>query len=471
MIKKFLKYMVGNILALIIGFLSTIIITRMVSPTEMGKYSLFTTICNIISTFILLGFDQSYVRFFNEEKKANISNLLRKSLLVPLSFGIIICILVLINYKWISTYIVGEISIWFIILFCIYILTYIIFRIGLLHIRMKQKATMYSVLSVLQKLFFLIFAIIFFKFYGSKYIILVSAIVFAEVIVSFLAILFERKDWFNFKRSKLNTPFIEMLKYSFPFVFSSTITLLFQSTDKLMLKYFTDYENIGIYAGAMNIVAVLNAFQAAFTTFWIPVAYEHYKNKPDDKDFFIRINKYVAFLMLIMAISILLFKDFIVLFLGEKYREAIFVFPFLVFMPIMYTISETTVLGINFNKKSWYHVVISIISLVTNFIGNYILIPIFNSKGAAISTGLSYIVFFICRTYFSKKNYNVKYEIKNFFVATVLVYLFAIYCSFNTFNIIMILFAFIVIIVNCLLYRDSLKNIIILAKKQNKSIK
>lgn len=44
-------------------------------------------------------------------------------------------------------------------------------------------------------------------------------------------------------------------------------------------------------------------------------------------------------------------------------------------MPLMYTLSETTVIGINFQKKPKWHSIIAVVSWVTNIIGNFYLVP------------------------------------------------------------------------------------------------
>ena len=87
---------------------------------------------------------------------------------------------------------------------------------------------------------------------------------------------------------------------------------------------------------------------------------------------------------------------------------------------------------IDFKKKTGYHVYISVISMVVNAIGNYFLIKAFGAIGAAISTGLSYSVFFALRTYFSNKVFPVKYALKRYVVSAILVYGLAIYASFGS---------------------------------------
>lgn len=235
---------------------------------------------------------------------------------------------------------------------------------------------------------------------------------------------------------------------------------------KLMLNAMTDYNQVGLYSGAQNIVNLLTQVQTVFTTFWMPVAFEHYAKKADDKEFFVKINKIVSYGMLLIAILLLCTKDIVVLFLGKKYRDAVYVFPFLAFMPIMYTVSESTVMGINFMKKSSYHVWISLISAVTNVIGNYFLIKSFGAKGAAISTGLSYIVFFIARTVLANKVYKINFALGRFFVSIVVVYFLAIMASFMNVTPLFLSVAIITTIVVSFLYRDILKESMSYVRKE-----
>ena len=204
------------------------------------------------------------------------------------------------------------------------------------------------------------------------------AITIAEIFVLIFARFIDRGNW-KCKIKGINTSYKKLLKYGFPFAFSSTITLIFHSTDKIMLKAFSDYHNIGIYSGAQSIVNMLAQAQAVFVAFWIPTAYEHYSNHKEDKTFYVTMNKIVSYVMLMSLIGLVCFKDIIVLLLGESYRDATYVFPFLAFMPVMSTISETTVMGINFKQKTSYHIYISIISMITNIIGNYFFITSFGA--------------------------------------------------------------------------------------------
>ena len=158
--------------------------------------------------------------------------------------------------------------------------------------------------------------------------------------------------------------------------------------------------------------------------------------------------------MFAMGISMILVKDVFALILGSKYREAAYIMPYLIFSPVMYTISETTVGGINYLKKSKYHVLIASVACIINLSGNTILVPLIGGKGAAISTGFSYIVFFLMRTIIAEKFYKVGFGIKKVMIITVLTSMYALYNTFVRFNFIAIAGALICYIVLFILYKE-----------------
>ena len=67
-----MSFSIGNWIVLVIGLISAPLITRIIEPTEYGKYSMFTMYANIFMLIITCGLDQSYVRFFYEEDEQKI---------------------------------------------------------------------------------------------------------------------------------------------------------------------------------------------------------------------------------------------------------------------------------------------------------------------------------------------------------------------------------------------------------------
>lgn len=206
----------------------------------------------------------------------------------------------------------------------------------------------------------------------------------------------------------------------------------------------------------MTLVHVFSIVQTTFNTLWAPMAVEHYTNDKEDKSFFQKGNKVITIIMFFIGFSLILVKDVFAILLGEEYREAAMILPFLIFNPIMYTISETTVSGLVFMKKSKMQVLVAAGACLTNAIGNYILVPILGCKGAAISTGISYIVFFALRTFLSNKYFHVDFGMKKFSALTIFAILYALYNTFVEFNYLCVVFYILAILFMYVLYKKTI---------------
>ena len=307
------------------------------------------------------------------------------------------------------------------------------YRYGTLVIRMQHKGNRFSILEILNKLFNLILILIFALFVGNTYKIIIYSTVVTLILLTIISVLFERDFWSirNFKVNDLKHSKIEIIKYSYPFVLTILITWLFQSFDQIAIRHWSTFEELGLYAAAFKIVALLSVLQVTFSTFWTPVCYEHFEKTPNNKSLYRNTTKIITFIMFLVAIITIAGKDIIVYLLGSDFKEAAKIMPFLVFMPIMYTISETTVIGINFYKKTKWHIFISLVACIVNIIGNWLLVPNYGALGASISTAFSYIVFFSLRTLISLKYYKVYYDLRRIYFMILILTVYSIYSIIN----------------------------------------
>jgi len=407
LLKKLLAFSFGTWIAFLFGFISTPITTRLFMPEEMGKASMFDLAMNIIAIFVIFGTDQAYVRFYYQEESNNRKHLLKKVLFLPGLIFIVFSIIILCFPDYISLKLFNEQIQNVSILLIAGILLTVLHRFAILVIRMQQKGVIFSYLQILMKVISIATIVGLYLIMGNGAKILIFAEITALLIVCLFALYFSKEEWrFTIKNADTKNSFSDIFKFSSPLLFTTMIMWLFQSFDRLAIKHYCNYEELGVYVAAFRIIAVLNIFQTSFTTFWAPVAYEHYEKDPDNKTIFERIHAYVALGMIILGIVSIMCKDIITLLVGKSYREASSVMPFLIFIPVMYTISETTVIGINFFKKVNWTLLISIIVCVTNVIGNYLLVPHFQGKGAAVSTGISYVLFFMLRTSIARRYFK-----------------------------------------------------------------
>ena len=466
-LKHFFVIGIGTFINMLLGVITVPIITRIVSPEINGQYSLFDTYANIAVMILCLGLDQALVRYYYKSNKPEYkTTLLYKCITPPLIVSFIAAmVFVLFEKNKIINY---DFSTSITLLLCIYTIVQLIYRFSLLVVRLESHSKLYSFLSIVVKVAYIAtFFLLLFKSNLNYLNMLTISITTAALLSLLLSIIYEKNIWnpFAICNKQFNIPTKELLKYSIPFIFSMGIATLFDAVDKLSLSYFSTYEQIGIYTGALYITNVFGIIQTTFNTIWSPLSIEHYEKDSEDKKFFEDANQYITVIMFFFGLTLILFKDIFIYFLGSSYREAAFILPFLLFRPIMYTISETTVCGLFFEKKSWHTVFIAAVACVFNIVFNTILIPLVGSKGAAISTGLSYCLFYVLRTYFSNKYYYINVQPLKITIITILSILFALYSSFNKINLVSVAIYTICIIALVILYKDSIKRGIKLIKK------
>lgn len=422
----------GTCLNILISLITTPIITRLVAPSDYGQWSLFTTYSNVAMAIVMLGLDQAFVRFYYKDERIEYKRYLS---FTAIKIPITICfVLFVLSFGFISDLELFENN-----NYVVYLLLYlnvviaVINRIAQLILRMEQRGREYSVLIVLNKIIYLIIAFsLIFLTNLDKFIVLTLGTVVAQLFVTFCAIRMGRTEWKMFEPCPAECPVHskDLILYGLPFIYAMLASDIFNAADKWTIKAVKTYSDVGIYAAAANIVAICSVVQTTFALLWSPLAIEHYEKNSEDKSFYIKANGCITVAMFSLGALVICFKDAIVLLLGGKYSLAATVVPFLLFNPIMNTVSETTVYGINFKNKTWYHMIITSVSAITNVLLNSWLVPIFSSEGAALATAISYTLFFSMRTLLSRHCYPIRFPLKKFAIITAL---FMLYAMINTF--------------------------------------
>jgi len=430
-IKSFFQFSMGQWIAAFISFITTPIITWLIIPAEFGKASMFTLAFNLLLNIALLGVDQSFVRMFYERPEDDRRNLFWESLLPSLTVGFVIFIVIGFFWKKLSFILFGDYTHFLpVFLLGITILVGVVERFATLTVRMKKRGIAFSALRIVNGITNAAFTILYALFVSRTFYAVIVGLFFSHIASALLAIYFERDLWFG--KLKIDFGSIKVIiKYGLPFVPAFLIIWLFQSIDRLALRNYCDFTEIGLYSAAFKVVAVMNLIQAGFTTFWTPVSFESYEKEPESTGIFDKTSLFIAAAMFVFGMLIIVFKDAIFLLLESSYRQAAGISSFLILMPIMYTVSEVTVVGINFKKKTYWHILIAAVSAGFNIFGNILLVPLYGASGAALSTGLSYIIFFCMRTFISKSLYKVDYHLKKFFSAT---FVFVVVAFINTFT-------------------------------------
>lgn len=448
---------VGTFLYLLVGVIGTPIITRLVDPADYGRMSMITVYSGIGVLVCGLGLDQTLARFFYQDDSINYKKkLLQFCCTVPLAFMILLSI-ALLAFRYVSGFFGFEtLSLTELVLIIINTVAQLLHRYGMLILRLRYSTKMHSVANIIQKASYILMTVaLVYATETNHFLILAVSTIAGTFFAFFIEVIHERDVWKPAPVSyKLSVSKSELLRYSIPLMFSGGISMIFNSLDRLFINHYCTLADVGVYASAINLMAVFSVIKTSFNALWMPSAVKHYENNPEDKKFYQQGNAFISVLMIIFGAAVVLFKDLFVLLLGSEYHEASKIIPFLMFEPIMYTVSETTATGIVVQKKSAYQLAVSGISCLLNLAGNWLLTPILGPQGAAISTGISYIVFFAIRTYFANKVFHVDYKLSRFAVSTVALLLFSVYGSTHSFSLVQVAMFIGVTAVTLLSYRE-----------------
>lgn len=392
---------IGPIVGMGISMLTVPVTTRLLSPEEFGKSSLFTLFQTLFLIIGVLGIDQAYVRYYNS-KEIDRTTLFQNALFYPLIFCVALISVCIVFMRPVSVFLFGSVESGLMTAFCIFIPVLLLNRFFLLQIRMDLRGKTYSLINIASQVINFGILLVFLFFYQKTFRSIVYATIIGMCVNTFISFAFCDKGFLRKRFAYSKTIQKNLVKFGLPLIPATLLSWLLNSFDKVGLRAWSDFEQLGLYAAAFKIVALLNVFQNVFSTAWIPIAYKwHEEDVPNKR--FENVGTIVLAFMVMLFSLVVVFRDVLMLFLGEQYRNTAKVFVFLLFVPVMYTVSETTSLGIGFAKKTMYSLYVAAIAVFLNIIGNYLLIPKYGAEGAAISTCVSYIVFFWGRTLFSRK--------------------------------------------------------------------
>ena len=262
-------------------------------------------------------------------------------------------------------------------------------------VRAEHKGMLYSVVNVskaVTNLIFPLFFVLVFRTISYK-VLVVSSIL--SVIVGFVVGF--RVGYEYWIKPIVDAKQIKMLfTYSFPLVFEFVAGHIMMFTDRFMLRFLSNFSELGKYSASYKLVSISSTMTAGFVYFWRP--YILNLSHEDVKKTKVVVKK---MLNVVTAVTIpftpvmLLFKDLIALLLGAQYREAKYIFPLLLSLAV-YDLSRAVLIrAVEFPKKTKWAAVVNIIGALANVFGNWLFIPIFGAKGAALSTGFSLLIVLI----------------------------------------------------------------------------
>lgn len=396
-IRKFTGFAIGPIGGAFLGFITLPLTAWFFKAEDIGRVALFQVIIGFTTMLFSLGLDQAYVREYHE--KENKSDLWKQTCFPGLYLLIFICF-ILIFQPYLLSDILFHTESWLIsVLVVIAILANYLIRFFSLILRMQEKGFLFSMSQIWPKFFNIAFLLSFVVFYNhNEFIYLLCAQVFSSMVACLIFAWNTREEWSKIDDLKLD--FIQLkslLKFGMPLIIGGLAFWSLNSIDRLFIKTFSNFTELGIYSLATSFATIAIIVQSIFSTVWAPLVYKWLKNN-ENLDRIHNITWYLTIVIAFVFSAVGLFSGLISFILPKQYHAVQYIVLCALVAPLLYTLSETTVVGIGISRKSHLSLYASLGAFIASIVLNYIFVPKLGALGASISSALSFLIFFVLRT-------------------------------------------------------------------------
>jgi O-antigen/teichoic acid export membrane protein len=236
----------------------------------------------------------------------------------------------------------------------------------------------------------------------------------------------------------------EMLWYALPLMVLGFAGIVNETIDRVMLKHLLPMpekealEQIGIYGANYKIAMLMMLFIQAYRFAAEPFFFGHEKEK-DAKEVYAKLMNYFIAFCLFIFLVITLFKEVVVVFVGQDFRSGSEVITILLAANLCFGIVYNLSIWYKLSNKTSFGAIISIFGAVLTIMLNYVFIPIYGYMGSAWATLICYFIMMLLSYYFGQKYYPIDYPLKKVFLYILLTVLFYVLnlWMINDFNLIL----------------------------------
>lgn len=386
-VKVSTAYTICSILQRCVSFITLPLFTRLLTTTEYGQYTVYSTWSAMIGLFLTLNlaygsFSTAMIKFEDrrEEYIASIQG-------ICLALTVLFCALYIPFAQFWNKWL--ELPTAFVLLMVMEILcnTAISLWSGKKRFEYKYKSVIFVTL------FTTVVA-------PAAALILVmnsDAKGYARILGYSLTYIAVGGSFFVFnilKAKKIYTKefWIYALKFNIPLLAYYFSQLIFNQSDKLMISHYCGQDKSAMYGVAYNFAVILTFVLNAINSSYVPWFYEKLKKNQQKEN--ITVSCFIAILLGVLLLGIIWFApEIIMIMAGNEYKEAIGVVPPVAISLLLLFYSQLFINVEFYFEEKHLLVIASIGAALVNIALNAWLIPVLGFVAAGYTTLFSYIIF------------------------------------------------------------------------------
>lgn len=391
----------GVILSKLLSYLYRIIIAR-IGTSEYGLLSLGIAVISMVIYIPLLGMDEGIIRYVSYyigiKNEQRIKGIITSALKISGILSFVFLFFFLIISKFIANNILNNPSLEIIIKILSFSIPFYVISALYHGIIKAYKKIEYSILikNIFENLIkVLITYILIILGYG----IIGAAIGYTLSIVFslLLAFVFVETKLIHIVNSKISsiTDTKRLLYFSLPLMFHIIIEQIMGWTDTIMIGFFRNISEVGIYNAALPIAHIMTIGSTGMMALFIPIMTDLYA-KREKQEFAIIYSNATRWIYYICSYIFIIFiiygKEILKILFGNDYITGYSSFIILAGGYFVYAIFGASGGILKVIERTKFIMYNTLISTILNVILNYFLIPKYGMVGGAIASTISIII-------------------------------------------------------------------------------
>ena len=388
-------YLLGSMAMGVLGFVNTMLLTRMLSQQVYAMYGLLTTFVTAVDLFVAFGYDQAYMRFYYSHNRTPFG-FLWECMKVPAIIFAGIAIALLEPGQHLVRYVFEDKLALMVVLGIIgQVLFSSISRFSQLTARMGEFAGNYVISNFIGRSGF-IFLLVLFSFLVEDLsfgMVVLSSMSMSIVSVGVTGLVFRKLGNAKNPEGKPVTN-KELVHYGFPYMLNNVIVLLIPMLEKVIVRDLAGWEVLSIYTAASVFQTVVLLLVNMLNNVWHPIVYQHCDDEARFKPILHTFGLTGMMIAALGTAACILLRRWLVLLLDAKYYIVYMIAPCILLAACFNILSVIYAVGINITKKTMHFVIAPILQIVLSVTLCYLLIPRMGLQGVAlavlISVGISH---------------------------------------------------------------------------------
>lgn len=401
-------YFAGSLLSAAISFVMLSYYTRVFSPAEFGEISIFLVFQNVTYIFMSMGLDSAWNRFFFDYEGNKLKSFFSSLLSAILIWGSVLVLALLLARDKLFSMMSAKTSLLVFIAVLCGAFAKVFQDFFTFYLRNSDRPKTFLYVTVAGACVNAALAVLLIS--GLHMGILGRFIPALLVSVVVTGLLFRHLRKIQLYTFDIEKPYlVQSMIYSAPALINVSMGWILQYVDRLFLKRYYSFIDVGIYSLGYQLAAAIMALviEAVSLAFVAPMM------RTLQKDYAAGVHKLVVFaifqglvLSFLALVLSLMSKPLLLLLFHKSYENAYQVMPWIFFAYVLGGIYKFPLLLLSYHKRVWEVAWISIFSAASNIALNFYLIPPYAGRGAALATFVSVLVYCLMSCLFAFKEYR-----------------------------------------------------------------